>query len=146
MAKDYSKGDEWRLYLDTASNWSSPTWAQIKAFVDPTIDPEKGDVEINEQNEDTGHLHGSGNPSLGFTLILDKGDANVETLIANSLNGAITHLALSRGDISVNTTKYWHMESLLNAPLAASRGSVASLDMTARRHANSDNQLTRATI
>lgn len=145
MAKDYSKGDEWRLYLDTADDWASPTWAQIKAFVDPTVDPEKADVEVPEQNADTGHLQGEGDPSINFTLNVDKGDSNVETLISRSLDGTMTHIAISRGDIATSGTKYYHMESALFGPLSASRGSVASYDITARKHANSDNGLTRAT-
>ena len=145
MAKDYKKGDQFRLYYDSASNWALPTWVEIKAFVDPTIDPAKGDVEVSPQSGDTGHLHGNGDPTISFTLLEDEGDANVGTLISNSLNGTMTHLAISAGNIAVIGTKYWHMECALYAPNSASRGDVSQFDLEAKRHANSDNTLTRAT-
>lgn len=146
MAKDYKKGDEYRLYYDTATSWASPTWVQIKAFVDPSVDPAKGDVEVPEQNEDTGHLQGNGDPVISFTLFDDDGDTNVEALVAASLDGSMKHIAISRGDIATSGVKYWHMESVIMAPLSASRGDAAQYDLEAKRHANSDNSLTRATV
>jgi hypothetical protein len=146
MAKDHSKGDEWRLYLDTADNFASPTWAQIKAFVDPGVDPEKADIEITPQNEETGHLQGPGNPVFTFTLQDDKGDANVQEIIDALYSGVMIHLAISRGNIATATVKYYHMECCLFAPMSAPRGAVSSHEVEARRHGNSDNPLTRATV
>jgi hypothetical protein len=146
MAKDHSKADEWCLWLDTADNWASPTWAQIKAFVDPNIDPEKADIEITPQNEETGHLQGPGNPMFGFTIQDDKGDANVQTILDALESGEMVHLAISRGNIATAGVMYFHMECVLFGARAASRGSVASSDIEARRHANSDHPLTKATV
>lgn len=146
MAKDHSKADEWRLNYDTADSWASPTWAQIKAFVDPNFDPEKADIEITPQNEETGHLQGPGNPMIGFTLQDDKGDANVQELIDAINAGTMVHLALSRGNIATAAVKYYHMECCLFGTLTASRGGVAQWEVEARRHGNSDNPLTRATV
>lgn len=144
MAKDYTKGDKYRLYLNTGT-YASPTWAQIAAYADPTVDPAKGDVEVPEQNQDTGHLHGVGDPVISITLLEDEGDTNVETLIAASVSGDLTHIAISRGDITTTGTKYWHLEACIFAPLSASRGDAASYDLEAKRHANSDVSLVRAT-
>ena len=151
MAKDYKKGDDYKLYLDTANSWDTPTWVEIKAASELTLDRVPADVEVPERGEDTGHLHGKADPVISFTLLEDAGDANVETLIAaihnddNSTN--MVHLAVSRGDIATATTKYWHMEAvLLGAPLSAGRGEPASYDVEAKRHANSDHTLTRETV
>ena len=145
MAKDYKKGDDFRLYLDTADDWSSPTWAEIKAFTDPSIDPGKGDIEVTPQASDAGHLQGNGNATISFTLLEDEGDSNVGTIITRSLSGAMTHLEVAAGDITTTGTKYWHMEACLFSSNSASRGDVSQFDIEAKQHANSDNELTRAT-
>jgi hypothetical protein len=144
MAKDYKKGADYRLYLNTGS-YASPTWAEIKACGDVVADPNPDDITIPERGQDMGHLQGEFDPSFTFTLFEDVGDANVESLIAAIFSGAMVHLAVSRGLIATAGTKYLHMESLLRGGVTANRGDAASYDVTANRHANSDNGLVRAT-
>ena len=146
MAKTYQAADIYRLYYDSASSWGSPTWVQVEAFSDVTVDPARGDIEIPEQNADTGHLQGNGDPVISFTLYEDTGDSSVTAMITNLLAGTITHIAIAAGDITTNGTIYWHMEACLFAPNGLSRGEPSMWEVEAKRHANSDNTLTRATI
>jgi hypothetical protein len=145
MAKDYKKGASYVLNFDTASSWASPTWVTIKACGDLGCDPNPDDVVIPERGSDTGHLNGEKDPSFTFNLFEDAGDTNVETLIAAIYSGAMVHLALSRGPIATAGTKWVHMECVLRAPLGAARPDPSAYDVTAYRHANSDNNLTRVT-
>lgn len=146
MAKDYTKGADYKLYMSTSSNYASPTWAEIKACGDVAAAPQPDDVEIPERGSDTGHLHGEKNPQFTFTLFEDKGDNNVETLVAAIYSGVSKHLAVSRGAINTNGTKYLHMESVLFADLSANRPDPSQYAVTAMRHANSDNNMLRATV
>jgi hypothetical protein len=146
MPKDFVKGADYKLYLDTAGNWASPTWVEISAVGDITVDPQKADVSIPERGLETGHLHGHGDPVFGFTLYEDVGNANIETLIAAIHSGAMVHLAVSRRNIATGGSKYHHLEAVLyGSPLAAGRDDPSSWEVQAMRHANSDNELTRAT-
>lgn len=144
MAKNYQKGDDYKLYYDTADSWSAPTYVEIKAVGDLAVDPGIADVEVPERGSSTGHLQGDGDPSITFTLFEDAGDANVTALIDAIHDGSMVHLAVCRG----TGTPGWHMECcLVGAPFSASRGEPAGYEVEAKRHANSDNDFTReATI
>jgi hypothetical protein len=48
--------------------------------------------------------------------------------------------------MATNGTKYQQMESCLFADLSANRPDPSSYQVTARKHANSDNNFARATI
>jgi hypothetical protein len=145
VAKDYVKGSDYRLNFNTGSH-GSPTWVQIKACGDVTADPNPDDVVVPERGMDTGHMNGEKDPSFTFTLYEDKGDSNVETLVAAIYSGAMVELAVSRGSIATPTTKYLMMECVLRAPLGANRSDPSQYDVTAFRHANSDYALTRNTV
>lgn len=145
MAKDYQKGASYILYYDTAASWGTPTWAEIKAVGDLSAELNPDDVVVPERGGNTGHMHGEGDPAFTFTLFEDAGDANVETLIAALYSGVQVHLAVSRGAIATVGTKWLHLECVLRAPLGANRADPSSYDVTANKHANSDNNLTRVT-
>jgi hypothetical protein len=144
MAKDYKKGHQYRLYLNTAT-WASPTYVQIKAVDIEGYDINPDDIEVPESGSDMGHLHGEKDPQIRFRLLEDSGDSNVETLIANLHDGTLTSLALARGNIATTGVKYVRMECVLRAPLGAARADASSFDVTAMRHANSDQVFTRGT-
>lgn len=146
MAKDYIKGASYKLYLNTGSNYASPTWAEIKACGDIAVAPQPDDIEVPERGMATGHLHGEHNPQVTFTLFEDAGDNNVEALVASLYAGTMKHLAVSRGAINTNGTKYLHMESVLFADLSANRPDPSQYAVTAMRHANSDYAMVRATV
>lgn len=144
MAKSYVKGASYKLYLNTGS-YGSPTWAEIKAAGDITVDRAPDDVEVPERGMDTGHLQGEANPTISFTLMEDTGDANVETLIAAIYSGAMKEIAVANGPIATVGTKWLRMESVLMGALSAARSDVSSYEVTAMRHANSDYAMTRNT-
>lgn len=145
MAKDYKKGADYRLYLNTGS-FASPTFVEIKAVGDIDVASNPDDVAVPERGGPTGHLHGEDDPAITFTLFEDSGDSNVETLIAATLSGALTRIAVARGPIATSGTKYWHLEAcLMGTNLGAARSDPSQYDVEARRHANSDNPMTRAT-
>lgn len=146
MAKDFQKGAKYRLYLRSGGSYASPTWVWIKAAVNVACDPNFDDVVVLESGSDTGHLKGERDPAITFDLNEDKGDTNVETLIAAIYDpDTMVHLAVSRGDIATTGTKWIDLECLLRAPLGANRPDPSSYQVTAQRHANSDNNLRRST-
>jgi len=148
MAKDYNKGEDYQFYLDTANTWATPTYVLINAIDDLTVDPGPSDVEVPARGISTGHLQGKHDPTISFTLLDDVGDANVETLVAAIMSGASTHIMVSDGIITeTGTHRIWHMEAVLTSGgLEVGQGDPASYSVEAKRHANSDFELTRDTI
>lgn len=145
MAKDYVRGADYKLYLNTGS-YGSPTWTEIKAVGDIDVSSNPDDVEVPERGMDTGHLQGEDDPSITFTLFEDKGDTNVETIVAALYSGASKEIAVARGVISTTGVKYWRLEAcLMGVKLTAARGDAASYDVEVKRHANSDYAMTRNT-
>ncbi len=145
MAKDFVRGADYKLYMNTGTQ-ASPTWVEIKACGDIDLASNPADIDVPERGMDTGHLGGENDPSISFTLYEDKGDTNVETLIAASLSKVMREVAVSRGPIATTGTKIWRLEGLLvGTKLTAARGNVAEYDVEVKRHANSDFNLTRTT-
>ncbi len=144
MAKDYKKGSDYRLYLNTGS-YGAPTWAEIKACGDVAVANQPVDVEVPERGMDTGHLQGEKDPQFTFTLFEDAGDSNVETLVAAIYAGTMKELAVSRGPLATTGNKYFRMESVLFADVSANRADPSQYAVTAKRHANSDYAMTRNT-
>tara|TARA_Y100001963_G_scaffold77259_1_gene107108 strand:+ start:132 stop:599 length:468 start_codon:yes stop_codon:yes gene_type:complete len=154
MAKRYILGDEFRLYYNIGS-YASQNWKIINAADSISVDYSKADVPIAERGQPTGHLQGVADPSFSFTLLNDVESTYVQQLI-DRIDSAIDpetsapyliHLAVANGDITVAGTKLYHMECiLLGGALTADQGAVSSFDIEARRHANSEYGLVRATV
>ena len=154
MAKRYILGDEFRLYYNIGS-YASQNWKIINAADSISVDYSKADVPIAERGQPTGHLQGVADPSFSFTLLNDVQSTYVQQLI-DRIDSAIDpetsapyliHLAVANGDITVAGTKLYHMECiLLGGALTADQGAVSSFDIEARRHANSEYGLVRATV
>jgi len=146
MAKQFFKGAKYRLYFRTGGTYASPTWAWIKAAVNVTCDAAFDDIPVPESGMDTGHLKGEKDPVFTFDLYEETGDTNVESLIAALYDpDTMVHLAVARGDIAITGTKWIDMEAIVRAPLGANRPDASSYQVTANRHANSDNNLRRST-
>lgn len=146
MAKTYTRGADYRLYLNTGS-YGTPTWTEIKAVGDIDVTSNPDDIEVPERGMDMGHLQGEDDPAITFTLYEDSGDANVETLIAACYSGAMKEIAVSRGLIATAGVKYWRLEAvLMGVSVAAARGDASAMEVTAMRHANSDYPLSRNTV
>jgi hypothetical protein len=145
--RNFRKGSKYRVYLSTSGNYASPTWAHIKCVPGTVVlNPNPTDIAVEGREDDVGHLHGDKDPSFAFTLNMDDADSNVETILAAMHSGAMLHLAIAAGNIATNGTKYQHMQCVLFGPENADRASVAQLEITANRHANSEFNLARATV
>lgn len=145
MAKNYKRGDDYYVYLNTGTQ-ASPTWVLIKAAVNPSIDEAPAIIKVPEAGSNDGSLRGYGDPVLSFTLNKDKGDTNITTILTAAKAGTMKEFAIADGLIATAGTEYVRMESLISAyPLGASRGEPGSYSITLNRHANSDFDLTYAT-
>lgn len=145
MAKDYMKGAGYNAYLNTGSQ-GSPTWALLKGIGGINLKSNPDDVEVPERGIDMGHIHGEKDPEITFTLYEDKGDSNVETIIAALFSGDMKEIAVARGAIGTSGVKYWRQESsLMGVDLSAERADPSAYEVVAKRHANSDYAMTRAT-
>ena len=147
MAKDYKRGADYKLFLNTASR-ATPTWVEIPGVGDIDVSSNPDDVEVPERGMDTGHLQGEDNPEITFTLYEDAGNSNVETMIDAMFAGTLIEIAVSRlSTISASGNKYWRLEAcLMGAALNASRGEPAGYEVSAKRHANSDYAMTRTEV
>ncbi len=145
MAKDYLKGDDFKLYLNTGTD-AVPVWTLLKCQKDLAFDPAKADIVIEEAGISDGHLQGYGDPAFTFTLFDDKGDTNAQTLITAAEAGTLKELAIANGVIATTGTKYWRLECcVISSPGSFNKGEAASYSIEAKRHANSDNDIVRST-
>lgn len=136
MAKDYLKGEDYSLYIDTSSTWGGATWVKLKAIGDLSVDLAPGDVEVPERGLPTGHLHGDGDAVISFTLFEDTGDSNVDEIIDSIYDGTAVHLAVATAE----GEPYWHMECCLTGgPMSANRGELVAWEIEAKRHGDSAN-------
>jgi hypothetical protein len=145
MAKDYKKGADYRFYYNSGS-YGTPTWVLVKAVGDIGFDPNFDDVVVPERGANTGHLNGEADPTATFPLFEDSEDTSVTALIAAIYSGAMVHIAIASGPIATTGTKYVHFEALLKAPLGANRSDPSTYDVTAYKHANSENDYLRVTV
>lgn len=145
MAKDYKKGDDYLVYLNTGTQ-ATPVWALIAEAINPTVDDGATIIKIEEAAKNTGSLKGFGDPVLAFQLNKNKGSSNVTAILTAAKAGTLKEFAIADGPIATTGTEYTRLEALIGAfPLSASRGNGASHAVTLHRHANSDFDLTYAT-
>lgn len=146
MPKNYLKGDDFKLYLNTGT-YATPVWTLLKCFKDLAYDPAKADIVVEEHGASDGHLQGYGDPTFSFTLFDDAGDTNAQALVTAAEAGTLKELAVANGAIATSGTKYWRLECCLtSSALSANKGEAASYSIEARRHANSDNDISRTTV
>jgi len=145
MAKNFIKGADYKLYLNTGS-YGSPTWAEISKVGGIGVKSNPDDVEIPERGMDMGHLQGEDDPAITFDLFEDTGDSNVETLIAALYSGALKEIAVARGAIATTGVKNWRLEACqMGVDLGAERPDPSKYAVEAKRHANSDYPMSRNT-
>jgi len=143
MDRDYKKGDIYQLLLNNGT-YAVPVWSEVVAADDISVDPQVTDIEVPERGVDLGHMHGKGDGLFSFTLLEDAGNDDVETLINGLLDDTnLIELAIARGDIAVTGVVFWRAECALFGSLSANQGEVASYDIEAKRHINSDYGFTR---
>jgi hypothetical protein len=143
--RDITKGASYRLNYNTGT-YASEIWAHMKSVGDLAINPNIEDIVVPDRSGGTGHLPGEDDTEFVFTLYEDQADANVEALIAALFAKTMVHLAVSRGNIATTGVKFMHMECALFADLSANRPDPSSYQVTARKHANSENAFARDTV
>lgn len=145
MPKDYKKGDDYLVYLNTGTQ-ATPVWTLIGEAINPSIDEAPTVIKIDEAGKNTGSLKGYGDPVLAFQLNRNKGNANVIAILTAAKAGTLKEFAIADGPIATTGTEYVRLEALVGAfPLSANRGQGASYAVTLYRHANSDYDLTYVT-
>lgn len=145
MAKDYKRGDDYLVYLNTGSQ-GSPTWVLIAEAVNPSIDEAPAIIKIPEAGKNDGSLRGYGDPVITFELGKNKGNSDVTTILTAAKAGTLKEFAIADGPIATAGTEYVRLEALITAfPLSANRGDGGKYQVTLNRHANSDYDLTYVT-
>lgn len=144
MAKDYKRGDDYLVYLNTGTQ-AAPVWVLIKEAVNVALAENPTIIKVPEAGMNDGSLKGFGDPQFTFTLNKNKGNANVTTIITAAKAGTLKEFAIADGPIATVGTEYARLESLIDFPKTANRGAAASYAITLYRHANSDFDLTYAT-
>lgn len=146
MAKDYVRGDDYWIYLNTGT-YASKTWVHVKNVADPTFNPEKSDILVPEAGMSDGHLQGYGNPLIGFTMFEDRTNTNAEAILAAAEAGTLKEFAIANGPIATSGTTFRNFEAnITSSELSAGRGEPASWSIELRRHANSDNDIVKTKV
>ena len=146
MAKDYKRGDDYWVYLNTGSQ-ATPTWVLVAEAVNPALDEAAATIKIAEAGKNDGSLRGFGDPVLSFQLNRNKGNANVTAILTAARAGTLKEFAIADGPIATAGTEYARLEALVSSfPLSANRGEAGSYAITLNRHANSDFDLTYTTV
>lgn len=100
-------GEDFRLYVDTANNWASPVWVEVKCA--DTLSADNGVItaEFKCRGESqVGHRRSTmRDPKLTLSLFVKPGDAAFDFIRAASRNttndgGEILHLAVVDGAIA----------------------------------------------
>lgn len=147
MPRDFQKGDNYTLYKLMTGAFTSPvfTGGVVSAISDLSVDLGTADVSFPERGFSTGHMHGQFDPKFSFTLMINKGDAN-STALQNAIrDGSMITLAVGDGPLEAPISasrRYMMMECVLfGQQISVKRGDPATYEVTAMRHANSDNDI-----
>jgi hypothetical protein len=127
-------GDDFNVFLDTASNYSTPTWSQQISVGDIGFDPAREQVEIPKRIGVKTYKGGRADWELSFTMNVDKTSTFHNTVRNAISSGNKVHLALGDGTTIGNTTNYWHAWWFLSGQLSASLDDVATFDVTGKCH------------
>lgn len=114
-------GNDFRLYYDSAANYSSPTWGDHQTSLGSIgHDPNYNEFEVPKRIPTVVFQGGRDNHRLTFAMNYDPENA-FHTAVRAAIRGKTRiHLALADADITVNDTNYWHGWWLLKGPLDAS--------------------------
>lgn len=128
-------GDEFKLYIDTADDYDTPTWAEILDVGNFSRDRSKTEVEIPKRINHKVYLGGRSDPRVSFELSYDPANTN-HTKLSNAIDsGAKVHLAVANGPIATDGTIYTHGWYLVKGPEDFSLDSPATISCEALPHA-----------
>lgn len=125
-------GDDFRLYYDSASSYSTPTWVQQISVGDMGFDPGNEQVEIPIRIAFKVYKKGRADWELTFTMNYDP-DSTFVTAVRNAItNGTKLHLAIADGPVA--SENYWHAWWMLSGPLDAALDSNANIEVSGKIH------------
>lgn len=146
-------GDDLRLYLDTANNWTSPVWVEVKCADELSGDRGIISAAFNCRGEpEIGHRRSlRRDPSMTLSLYVKPGDAAYEAVMAaveDQTNGGteILHLAIVDGDITVAGNDIRENDFVaVTASDELPTGEAAMVEVELRRAVDSFNAATTGT-
>lgn len=130
-------GDEFKLFYDSAGNFSTPTWVEQVDVSDIGWDTANEKVEIPRRVGFKTYKKGRSDLSFTFKMNIDPSNTFHKAMIAAIIAGTKVHLAIAPGLIAVGG--YWHGFFLLNGPVDAALDSPATVDIEGSVHAEDAN-------
>ncbi len=108
MADNLQFGADGKLYYDSADNWASPTWVEIKCVQDK-VDSSFGFKEGDATTRRTGVVQTEptlAEAKIGGKLLCDLGDANYVAFKNRCLSKTKTNMLFCSGAYSVSGNDY----------------------------------------
>lgn len=101
-------GDDVFLFVDTADDYSSPTWVKLVECGDIDFDASHVEVEVNKRTPTKTAVGGRQEWSLSATVNVAPGDTLWEKIKSAKESKGKIHLAFAYGDIADNSIDYYH--------------------------------------
>jgi hypothetical protein len=103
-------GKRFKVYYDTAADFSDPTWVEINRAVDIKLPQSKTEVDASRRESEEELVDaGLRKRSLEFDYRLKVGEDTVyEALLASFESDTNTHFAVANGDIATPGVVYTH--------------------------------------
>lgn len=130
-------GDEFKLYYDSASNYSTPTWVEQVDIGNLALDPAPEQVEIPKRNGFKMYKKGRQDLSITFDISFDPANTSHTAMRDAIRAGTKIHLAVANGAIATIGTIYYHGWFMLVGPEDLSLDSPATISVEAKVHADS---------
>lgn len=125
-------GDDLKLYYDSASDFTTPTWVEQISVGDIGFDPQNEQVEIPKRIAFKTYKKGRGDWTLSFTMNIDVTNTFHVAVMDAITDGTPIHLALALGDIDAGG--YWHAWWFLSGPVDAALDSNANIEVEGKCH------------
>lgn len=103
-----------KIYRDTASSWSTPTWDEITAAVDVQLPLERGTAEVKARlSEWIQHLVTLKSGRITFKMIADTSIADYNILRDAFINGTQIIYAVADQGIAVSGADYFKVTGVV---------------------------------
>lgn len=141
-------GDDFLLYLDSASNYDTPTWVEQTDVGNLSEDPNPTMVEIPKRIGRKVYRSGRLDESITFDLSYDPANTSHATLRDAIRAGTHVHLAIADGAIATDGTIYYHGWYVLAGPEDHSLDAAATISVEAKPSATAaaDEQPAKVTV
>jgi hypothetical protein len=130
-------GDSFKVFYDTASSFSTPTWVEQLSVGDVSYDTANEQVEIPKRIAFKTYKKGRSDLSFKFSMNLDPTNTFHTSIIGAINAGTKVHLAIAPGAIAGGG--YWHMMAMVTGPVDAKLDSPATVEVEAKVHADDTN-------